>query len=137
MLMENLFSVARNEVFEDGMESQFSKDLVSLIWRHGQLAILEAARLIASEKVDPGVASEALKWIGRIKDKRTHSIRLWLLKRGLTSSSHQVRDGAGLGLSFLSDPAAISALEEAVEREQVSELRSDLNQVIEQLRYAS
>jgi hypothetical protein len=136
-LMENLFDVARNEVFEDGMESQFSKEFVSLLWRYGQLAILEAARLIAGEKVDPSVAAEALKWIGRMKDKGTRLFRLWLLKRGLTSSSAQVRDGAGLGLSFLGDPEAIPALAQAVDNEQIPELRNDLNQVIEQLRYAA
>ncbi len=136
-LVENLFSAARNEVFEDGMESQFSKEFVSLLWRYGQLAILEAARLISGEKVDPNVASEALKWVGRIKDKKTHSFRLWLLKRGLTSSSAQVRDGAGLGLSFLGDPAAIPALREAADLEQIPELRGDLKQVLEQLQYAT
>jgi hypothetical protein len=135
-LIENLFTAARNEVFEDGMESQFSKEFVSLLWRHGQLAILETARLIAGEKVDPNVASEALKWVGRINDKKTHSFRLWLLKRGLASSSAQVRDGAGLGLSFLGDPTAILALREAVDIEQIPELRGDLNQVLEQLQHA-
>lgn len=136
-LMENIFSAARNEVFEDGMESQFSKELVSLIWKHGQVAILEAARLIASEKVDPIVAAEALKWVGRINDGKTHSFRLWLLKRGLTSSNAQVRDGAGLGLSFLGDPEAIQALSQAASIEQSPELKSDLKQIIEQLSYAA
>jgi len=132
----NLFTAARNEIFEEGMESHFSKEFVSLIKRHGEVAILEAAILITSEKADPDVASEALKWLGQVKHSGTHSFRIWLLKRGLTSSSPQVRDGAGLGLSFLNDPDAIPALQQAIEREQIPELRRDLEQVLQQLQHA-
>lgn len=135
--IENLFSVARNEVFEDGMESHFSREFVSLIERYGDLALLEAARLIMSERADPDVAAESLKWLGRIDHPGTYSFRISLLKRGLTSSSPRVRDGAGTGLSFLNDPATIPALQQAIEREQLSELKSDLQQVLQQLQHAS
>ena len=135
-LIENLFSVGRNEVFEDGMESSFTKELVSLVEKYGEIAILEIARIITSERAEAYVAAEALKWIGRIKDKGTHSFRRWLLVRGLTSSSPLVREGAGLGLSFINDSAAITSLKQAVEREQIVELRDDLNQVLQQLEHA-
>lgn len=133
--IENLFRVGRNEIFEDGMESSFSRELVALVRMHGEVAILEIARIITSEYADACVDAETLKWMGRIKDARTHSFRRWLLLRGLTSSNTLVREGAGLGLSFMNDPDAISWLKQAVEREQVSELREDLSQILQQLQH--
>ena len=132
-VIENLFSVGRNEIFEDGTESYFSKELVSLVRRHGELTILEIARIITTENADGAVAAEALKWIGRIDHAGTHSFRRWLLLRGLNSSNPLVREGAGLGLSFMNDPAAMPLLKQAIEREQIVELRDDLNQVLQQL----
>lgn len=134
--IENLFSVGRNEIFEDGMESYFSKELISIVERYGEIAILEIARIITSERAEAYVAAEALKWIGRIKDVGTHSFRRWLLIRGLTSSSPLAREGAGLGLSFMNDPVAITSLKQAVEREHITELRDDLDQVLHQLQHA-
>lgn len=134
--IENLFNLGRNELFEDGMESHFSNELIWLVKRHSELAILEVARLIVSEKADPRVASEALKWLGRIKHVDSASFRLWLLLRGLTSSSPLVREGAGLGLSFMNEPMAIPFLSQAVERERISELQDDLRLVLEQLQHA-
>jgi len=132
-VIENLFSVGRNELFEDGTESYFSKELVSLVKRHGELAILEIARIIITENADGAVAAEALKWMGRITQAGTHSFRRWLLLRGLTSSNPLVREGAGLGLSFMNDPASMPPLKQAIEREQIAELRDDLDQVLKQL----
>ena len=60
-LTENLFSVGRNEVFEDGMESSFTKELAFLVEKYGAIAILEIARIITSERAEAYVAAEALK----------------------------------------------------------------------------
>ncbi|MGA6828711.1 HEAT repeat domain-containing protein [Nitrospira sp. NS4] len=132
-LVENLFRLGRNETFEDGTESLFSQQLIALLSKHGQSALLEIARIIAKEKTDAGVAAEALKWIGRTKHPATHAFRRWILLRGLTSSSAVVREGAILGLAFMKDPAAIPSLKEAFDREQTYELRDDLSHVLQQL----
>jgi hypothetical protein len=44
-----------------------------------------------------------------------------------------VRDGATLGLASLNDPQAITPLKQAIEREQIGELREDMQQVLDQL----
>jgi hypothetical protein len=128
-----LFAAAKEEVFEDGYESQFSRELVSLVERYGEQAIEPIIRLIVNEQVNPAVAAEALRWLGEIEDPLSYSSRRWLLERSLYSVSSQVRDGAILALASLDDPHAIPYLRRAIEQESCPELHEDMEQVLEQL----
>jgi hypothetical protein len=131
--VEALFIGAKEEVFEDGMESEFSKGLVSTIREYSDAAMEVVANLIVHEKVNPEVASEVLRWLGNVDHTPTYDKRLWLLERSLHCSSARVRDGATLGLASLDHPHAIPYLEGAIQREQSEELREDMKQVLEQL----
>jgi HEAT repeat protein len=128
-----LFGAAKEQNFEDGMESEFSKGLLELVKECGADTIEALAPLIIEEKVNPEVASEALRWLGQIEHPVSYRARLWLLERGLRCSSARVRDGAALGLAFLDDPHAIPYLQQAIQQEHVSELRADMEQVLAQL----
>jgi len=127
------FSAARDEVFEDGMENRFAAQLVLLIERHGEYAIQAVGRIIAEGKEDPEIRSEALRTLGRLEDSRTHIERRLLLERFLVDSSHWIRDGAVLGLSFMGDPVSASRLREAIEAEPWSALRSSMQRVLHYL----
>lgn len=131
--IENLFAAARGQDFEDGMQSEFSKEIVSLIDQSGVAALEVIASLIMYEKVNAEVAAEALRVLSRIEDTRTYDFRLWLLGRSLQCVSTRVRDGAVLGLACLDDPSAASAIKQAIESEQCLELRKDMEQVLSQL----
>lgn len=132
-VIEYSFETARDQVFEDGLESEFSRELVFLIKEYGNDAMVVIANLITSEKVNPEVASEALRWLGHMEDPRTYRYRLWVLERSLFCSSVRVRDSAVLGLSFLNDPHAIPYLRRAIEQETFKELRQDMEQVLADL----
>ena len=129
-----LFAAARDEVFEDGMESNFSRKLSVLIEEYQDQAINFAADYLDSEESNEEVASELLRQLGHSRHEPTYTSRLMLLVRGLQNISAMVRDGAILGLASLDDPGVISDVEEAVAREQDPELRDDMNDVLEQLR---
>ena len=131
--IEALFVRAREEVFEDGMESEFSKGFVSMVRKYGDVAIEVIARLIVYGKVNQEVASEALRWLGDIDHASTYDKRLWLLERSLRCSSARIRDGAALGLAYLDDPHAIRYLKQAIQQEPCEELREDMKQVLAQL----
>jgi len=131
--IETLFGTARELYFEDGMENDFARELIRLIRQHGNRAIGALTHLIVTEKVNAGVASEALRWLGCMDDPNTYRDRLWLLERSLYCSSARVRDGAALGIAFMDDPRATEHLREAIKRERVAELKRDLEQVLEQL----
>ncbi len=129
-----LFAAAREEVFEDGMESVFSLKLTVLINEYKDQAVKLAAEYLDSDEVDEEVAAETLRQLGHSKNESTYMSRLDLLVRGLHHDSAMVRDGAILGLASMDDPSVISEVREAVKREQDPELREDMNDVLEQLR---
>jgi hypothetical protein len=128
-----LFEAAKDQYFEDGMESEFSKGLIALVEAYGSMAVHELAYLILFEKVNAEVASEALRWMGNMPHSVSFPFRLWLLERSLLCSSSMVRDGAILGLASLDDPRAIPYIKRAMEREQCEELRKNMEQVLVQL----
>lgn len=128
-----LFEAAKDQYFEDGMESEFSKELTALVEAYGNMAVHELAYLILFEKVNAEVASEALRWLGNMSRSVSSSFRLWLLERSLLCSSAMVRDGAILGLASFDDPRAIPYIKRAIEREQCEELRKNMEQVLVQL----
>jgi len=132
-IIENLFESAREEYFEDGMESDFSRELVSAVKKYGNLAMNEIGYLITGDRGDEEVASEALRWLGRIDDESTHGWRLWVLEKSLSSKSPVVRDGAALGLVYLGDAHALQYVKKAIEQETVDELRNDLQGAMREL----
>jgi len=131
-----LFEAAKEQVFEDGMESEFSKELISLVKKYGDAAMEVVADLITNERVNAEVASEALRWLGRMDHSTSYHFRRWLLERSLGCSSAMVRDGAALGLASLNDPHAILYLKQAILREEHAELCEDMEQVLVQLENA-
>ena len=130
---EALFRSAREERFEDGTRSEFSRELTILVTEYGVAVVEAVTELIMSERVNGEVACEALRSLGEMHHPPSYSHRLKLLERSLRCSSPWVRDGGALGLAWLDDPVAIPHLREAVERENIDELRQDIRQVLTQL----
>jgi hypothetical protein len=131
--VEAIFWAAKREFFEDGTESVFSRQLNSFVREYGNDLMEAITYLIVYERVNPEVAGEALRWLGRIEHSGSYNYRLWLLERSLRLSSARVKDGAILGLASMDDKDAIPYLKVAIEQEQCSELKADMEQVLEQL----
>lgn len=132
-MIDHLFDSARELYFEDGMETDFSQDLISLVKKYENLAMGEISYLINYDRVDEEVASEALRWLARIDDASTYGWRLWLLEKSLLSKSPVVRDSAALGLLSMCDAHAIHHIQNAIERETITELRHDLQGALREL----
>lgn len=131
--VRHLFAAASDEVFHDGMVSRFSERLTSLVRAEGQAAVEAIEEILDDPQPSPDVVGEAMRWLGRMTDPPTRSVRLWLLERGLSHSSPQVRDQAALGLASLGDPHAVPYLRRAMEREKISELQHDLGEILAEL----
>ncbi len=131
--IKSIFWAARGEVFEDGMDSAFSRELNSIIKEYGDDAIDVVTGLIVYQRVNLEVAGEALRWLGRIEDLESYNFRRWLLEHCLGLSSTRVKDGATLGLASMDDRHAIPYLKKAIQEEQCTELKADMEQVLEQL----
>jgi hypothetical protein len=131
--INRLFESAEEQYFEDGMESDFSRELVSLVKKYRNLVMGEISYLITCGRVDEEVASEALRWLGRIDDTSTHGWRLWVLEKSLSSKSPVVRDGAALGSVYMGDAHAMQYIKKAIEQETIAELRYDLQGALKEL----
>jgi hypothetical protein len=128
-----MFRAALYETFDDGMESDFSRRLIEVIGRFGESAVLEIAGFLNGVLAPAHVAGEALRWLGLVRDSRTHAIRRWLLCDRLTAPSILIRDGAIVGLGYLNDPSTKKFVELARDAETSEDLRGDIAQLLDQL----
>lgn len=135
--ISRLLGIGQQEHFEDGMENDFSRGLTSLIETYAEPAVEELAALLESGKVNAELAAETLVCLGRIEEGVTYLKRRTLLEEALSSSSHFIRDGALVGLSYLDDPHAISHLRLAIEREMNTQLRRYMQQLLREVEAAS
>ncbi len=131
--IEYVFGLASDEIFEDGLENNFSSNLELAIRKWSSPAVSIITNLINSGKVKGITISKALAILGYIEHAPSYYDRLWTLEKLLSSPSPRVRDGACLGLSFLDDPRAIPFIEKAIANERTVELRINLQQLTQQL----
>jgi len=127
------FDLAREERFEDGMESAFSRGLATLLDAHGTASIAAIELGLRSSCVGGEVAQEALRWLGAVGHNESHTYRLSILKHFLKSPFAPLRDAAGLGLAALDDPQILPSLREAIQNETYEPLRQNLQLVANQL----
>jgi hypothetical protein len=77
------------------------------------------------------------KELGRLRDPASHALRQWALAHGLDSPSPIARDGAGLGLARMSDPATLEYVRRAINREADAQIRNDLQLVADEIAQAN
>lgn len=131
--LHGLFLDASDEIFEDGMNTNFSTNLHRIIQNNGVAAINVLERLVWNDDANVEVVEEALRQIGHMDHRSTHRSRLSLLKRALESRNPRVRDAACIGIEAMEDPDAIKCLQSAIKKEQSEQLRQNLIDVLEQL----
>lgn len=129
-----LFVKAQNIRIEAGMENELSIGIRDVIEVHGPIALGHIESMILQNDIPVNLARETLKYIGSFEMSNWNDQRRVMLENCLQESQYAwIRDGAGLGISFLDDPKSISVLERAIDREPNDELKEDLIQVLEQL----
>jgi hypothetical protein len=131
--IRELLKAAKEEIFEDGMESNFTRGLSTLVEQYGADAITTLIRLIEIENRNVEITAETLRWAGRLDHPLSYEARLSLLERSLENDSARVRDAASVALATLDDEHALPALRAAIVREQYAELREDMQQILSQL----
>lgn len=125
---------AGDEVFLDGMESVFANQLKILVESYGGIAVRAIEGVVGSGDTNIEIVGELLRVIGSVEDPATHGVRLSVLLTSLASPDPRVRDSASLGIAALDDPSVVDFVVAAVEREQILELRRNLQLVVDQLK---
>ena len=131
---ERLVRDSDDEVFEDGMESKFSRGLVSKVLEHGMPTLVVIEQVILAQSTNAEVLGETLVQISAIDDPKTHDRRLTILIEALESEDVRIRDAASLGLESMQAASAIPAIETAMAREPSAQMRDNLATLISQLR---
>jgi hypothetical protein len=131
--ISDLFERGASEFFHDGVQSAFSKGLLTIVAHRGRAALHAIADYLFSGERNPDVASEALRWLADFNDRATLAQRWSILQRTVRHRSARVRDGAILGFAALDDPRARPLLVEARNVEQIAELRRLIDNVLQQL----
>lgn len=131
--LRRIFNDATGTAFEDGMASEFSRNLLTFVDSHGLAALDALERLAFLVDTPPDVSGEALRWVADIDDSPTHDRRRSLLELSLRHRSYLVRDGAICGLGCLEDPKCLHALKSAMRVEREAILYEDMRQLCEQL----
>ena len=134
--LRELLHSANYEVFEDGMDSDFSNNLNRIIRNHGIAAVDALEGEMYADSVSPEVAAEALIWVGRMDDRATRHARLAVLERALEAPNVCIRDAASIGIGAMDDPTAMDSLQKAADRERCGLLRQNLKDTLEQLKDA-
>lgn len=124
---------ATDQVFLDGMESPFSRQLSLAIKVFGYVAIQSIERMLTSGEDNAEVFGELLRQLGSVEDPLTHHGRLMILIDNLQAPDPRIRDAAALGIAALDDPTALIAVQAALYHEASPNLRDNLNLVIGQL----
>ncbi|MHB1674849.1 MAG: HEAT repeat domain-containing protein [Acidobacteriaceae bacterium] len=131
--MRQIFVRGASEFFEDGMDSNFAQELLLCVKEYGNAAIDAISEYLFSSAANSDVASEALRRLAEVEDRRIFAPRWALLQRGLRHRSSRVRDGAILGFASLDDRRALDLLKSVETEEPVAELRHLIQKVIKQL----
>ena len=129
----NYINAARNERFEDGMESRFSERVRKSILSGSTNAVSAWAQALTFRDNAYETTEEFLRIIGDMRDQKSHEKRREVLTEMLRHRKPAVRDAAGLGIAALEDPSTLPAVKEAIDSETEEWVRKGLRQVAEQL----
>ena len=133
--IKRLFALATFIDLEPGMTNDFSEGLEEAIEKYGKTALDKIQDLVLNDETPTSIGLEALKYVGNTDSTVWHNERRNMIETCLLlSRSAWVRDGAGLGLSFLDDPRSIPVLEKAIAGESSKALKKDLILVLDQLK---
>ncbi len=132
--MGSVFELAAGEDFEDGVETEFSRQLEKFVKDYGNVGIFSTRSAILKERFPEPYIAEALLWLGDMEHERTKNGRRLLLENALDSKSVFIRDAAVSGLSYLGDPKSIDRLSEALTEEPSQGIRTNIKTVLKYLR---
>src|SRR5262249_43823221 len=124
-----------SEIFEYGTESDVASEISRVITEHGSAGLNAITAALGSALVSDEVATEVLRSLGAIEDRRTRDDRIRFLAHQLhTHPSPRRRYAAAVALADINAPAALRALEQAADSDSVEDLRRRFHRLLQLLR---
>jgi hypothetical protein len=129
-----MVALARQEWFEDGVESRLYRALSTLLYSYGDTAVAAIETFLDAPTSNTESVVEVAQWLGEADHEASHHYRRTLLEKVLLRTpSIRLRHGAAVGLAALDDPSSLGAVIEARDRERNRRLRRYLELVADQL----
>ena len=123
---------AENERLEDDMDSMFTSYISESAVNYDPMVVIAKERVVRQMGNAHETGEELLRQFGLIERAPSRERRLQVLKDSLDSPDPTIRYAAGLSLSFLDDPSALSALETVYESETKGWSENNFTWVIDQ-----
>ena len=131
-VIDRLFGMEPMPEFEDGMSNEFSEGIEYIVKHFGNEGVDKLRNaFVRTDKLS--CVGESLRTLGLMDDARTADSRLGALMTLLKHPSSIVRDAAVIGLAYLDDSRALSAIEAAIQSEPLPPLRHDMESIRDQL----
>lgn len=129
-----LYEIAKDEWFEDGLQSNLAVGLEVLLRNHPAAAIAALNQILSGHRISQTALMETLKVLGRIESPETHNPRLFLIVDHLNHMSAIVRDTSLVALCLLNDSQSIPYLESAATRVSDPLFVDEVKETIRQIR---
>lgn len=123
---------AREEYFENGLESRYSSFIKSLLNAHHSSILPLIYSIFQMEDLEE-IKFQTLRILGRNDDKETHTERRSFMESMLSSRDSYLRAGAVEALALMEDPASRPALENALLKETSRIIVADIEQLLSYL----
>lgn len=131
--VDRLFWAASDEQFEVGMVSEFAHGLDDLL-AASPIELLHVLQTrLDTPRTPIEVIAEAMHWLGELEHETFRKQVVSILLFGLNHESPVVRDAGALALGDLEGCDALIHLKQAIEKENVPELREDMEDLVESL----
>ena len=132
--IDTILDLALEENIEDGMDSETASQINHFISYNSVPGVQRLATRLTSDYTNAGVAADIVRVLGKIVHKDSHYERLWIAERLLQSESPLARDASAVALEELMDLNAVTVLQDAVARESIPELKSDIEMALQELK---
>jgi len=128
--LTSILYTATEDDIEDGIEPTFIQQLFDVTFANGSAGFASLIKVLYSSKPNPVIVAEILRWLPKKSREKNRGTVIAILRYGLASSSRWIRYGAALGLATLRDKSQAQFLAQAIAREEVPELKSDLEHIL-------
>ncbi len=132
--LKNVFALAAGEDFEDGVETEFSRQVEGFVKQYDIAGVKLIGDALARGLFPEQYLAEALLWIGDMEHEATRNERRELLESALDSESVFIFDASVSALSYLGDPSCIPLLEKKLEEESFQPIRVNIENTLSYLR---
>jgi len=132
--IDRLFVIAESEHFEDGMESNLTIGLATLLRQYPREAFGILKAELSVRRLSQRILIELLHFFGRFKGRGITDEQFGVVAAYLHHASPVIRDAAAVALAYMRDKRAIPMLEKIIASEKVNSLREDMKVVLAELK---